>query len=54
MNYAVVNNNTVINVIVWDGVTPFNAGLNNTLVQIQNGVSCTIGDTYNGTTFQGQ
>jgi hypothetical protein len=51
MNYAVVNNSLVTNIVLWDGITPFNPGAGNTLVLIPNGTFVSIGYTYNGTTF---
>lgn len=43
MRYAVVNNGTVINVIIWDGVTAYDPGPGNTLVRSD---TLQIGDNY--------
>lgn len=46
--YAVINSGNVINVVEWDGVSSFNPGAGNTLVQSN---VAGPGWTYNGTTF---
>lgn len=46
MNYAVINEeNLVINVISWDGISQYNPGAGLSLIQSE---SASIGDTYNG------
>ena len=42
MRYAVIENGVVINVIVWDGVTPYDPGEGITVVQSD---TLNIGDT---------
>jgi hypothetical protein len=51
MNYAVINNGIVVNVVMWDGVSQFNPGTGSTLVLIPSNTPVNIGDSYNGTTF---
>jgi hypothetical protein len=53
MNYAIINNGTVINIVLWDGVSPYNPGSGNTLVLIPADTFVNIGYTYNGSTFSG-
>jgi hypothetical protein len=49
--YAIVDsNNIVVNVIVWDGVTPYNPGPNMTLINIPEGVDCAGGWIYDPVT----
>ena len=44
MNYAVIDSSgNVVNVIVWDGITPYNPGAGLTLVQSD---TAARGDTY--------
>jgi hypothetical protein len=49
-NYAVINGGNVINIILWDGVTPYNPGIGFSLVEIPNGTNVCIGYTYNSST----
>jgi hypothetical protein len=47
--YAVILDNEIINVIVWDGETPYTPMVGTTLVECPEGVG--IGWTYNGTNY---
>jgi hypothetical protein len=49
--YAIVNSGIVTNLIVWDGVTPYNPGPGNILVEVPAGLNVDIGWTYDGTNF---
>lgn len=51
MNYALIRNNVVENVIVWDGVEPYNPGADFILVKIENKAVVGIGWVYDGSTF---
>ena len=42
-NYAVIENNAVVNTVVWDGETPIEIG---ELVEIPEGVAASIGWSY--------
>ncbi len=46
MNYAMVKNEIVFNVCVWDGITPLNPGDDITLVLIPDGSPAWIGWGY--------
>lgn len=46
--YAVVNDNVVINVIVWNGITPYAAPEGCALIQSD---TAAIGDLYDGAVF---
>jgi hypothetical protein len=48
-NYAMVENGVVVNIIVWDGVTPYNPGPQYTLVIVPDGVFCAIGYLWDAT-----
>lgn len=51
MNYAIVQNGTVINTVEWDGVAPWQPPSGTTVVQIPDGAYVGIGSPYDGTTF---
>ena len=44
--YAIVKNNIVENIVMWNGITPFNPGEGATLVEINNLPKTKIGYTY--------
>jgi len=44
-----VENGVVVNIIVWDGVTPYNPGPQYTLVIVPDGVFCAIGYLWDAT-----
>lgn len=48
-NYAMIENGIVVNIIVWDGVTPYNPGPQYTLVLVPDGAFVTIGYLYDAT-----
>lgn len=51
-NYAVVDENGLVdNIIAWDGTTSFNPGDEFVMVQIEDGIICHLGYTYDGTNF---
>jgi hypothetical protein len=49
-NYAYVENGVVTNVIVWDGVTPYNPGPTVTLVLLPDDSQVSIGYLYDADT----
>ncbi|PRX32252.1 hypothetical protein B0G75_104273 [Paraburkholderia sp. BL18I3N2] len=51
MNYALVENGVVVNVIVWDGHSDWQPPNGQTVVQIPDGVYAGIGSTYSNGTF---
>ncbi len=51
MNYAIVQNGTVVNTVVWDGQSSWAPPAGQTAVQIPDGVYVGIGSTYSGGTF---
>ena len=51
MNFAVIQNNVVVNVIVWDDIATWVSPVGTTTVQIPDGAYVGIGSTYNGTEF---
>lgn len=54
MNYALIdinNNGLVLNIIVWDGVTPWILPAGTQLVQVPDGIAIDILYTYDGTNF---
>lgn len=52
MNYAVIDKNGIVqNIIIYDGVSPYNPGAGLTLVQSD---TAGIGDTYDGVNFTKQ
>lgn len=51
MNYAIIQNGTVINTIEWDGVSPWQPPTGTTVVPIQKGTYVGIGSAYDGATF---
>lgn len=51
MNYALIRNNIVENLVVWDGVELYNPGADYILVKVENGAVVGIGWVYDGTTF---
>lgn len=51
MKYAVINSSNIVeNIIVWDGSAPYNSGEGMTLVEIQDGVFCSVGWLYDPAT----
>lgn len=50
MNYAIVQNEIVINTIEWDGATPWAPPAGTAAVQIPDGAYVGIGSTYDGKT----
>jgi hypothetical protein len=46
MNYAVILNGVVVNIILWDGVSPYTQPTDATRVEIPDGSSAGIGYTY--------
>lgn len=53
MRYAIVDSllQIVVNICLWDGVTPYNPGPGLYLVKIEDGQQCDIGWSYDGTNF---
>lgn len=51
MNYAIVENGTVVDTIVWDGQTPWVSPNGVSVVEIPDGAYVGIGSAYDGKTF---
>lgn len=51
MNYAIIQNGTVVNTIEWDGVSSWSPPAGTTAVKIPDGAYVGIGSTYDGTNF---
>lgn len=49
--YALVENGTVVNIILWDGIADYSPPDGQTVVQIPDGVSANIGYAYDGSAF---
>lgn len=51
MKWAIIDTqNIVTNIIVWDGMSPYDPGEGNTLIKINDGVYCAIGWIYDPAT----
>ncbi|NOV25880.1 hypothetical protein E5S69_20465 [Cupriavidus necator] len=50
--YAVVEQGTVTNVVVWDGVSEWNAPSGATVVPVEDGASVSIGYFFDGTSYR--
>lgn len=51
MNFAVIQNNVVVNVIVWDDAATWASPPGTSIVPIPNGSYVGIGSSYDGTSF---
>jgi hypothetical protein len=52
-SYAIVENGVVVNVVLWDGVVEWTPPASAIVHQLQDGVSCGPGYTFDGTNFVG-
>ncbi len=51
MRYAIVIGGIVDNVVIWDGISAWSPPDGSQAVQLDAGQACSIGWTYDGTTF---
>lgn len=50
-NYAVIQNNIVTNIIIWDGMATWSPPQGSSLVDLTDTATPDIGSSYDGTTF---
>jgi hypothetical protein len=50
-NYAVIAGGAVINIVIWDGVSPWTPPAGTTIVPTAGNANAQIGGTYDGSTF---